>query len=299
MADVGRRRMGEMLQGVLRILAENQEGLQAGTVLTQLEQALPPTEFENEDYPKNPGVRRYPKIVRFSTIGAVKAGWLNKSKGIWTITPEGEQALAQYPDALDLIKEASKQYKAWKDAQPDGEDPDDVAIDDEEAPESTGSALEEAEEDAWAEVVQYLQEIHPYEFQDLVAALLRAMGYFVAYVAPPGPDQGLDIIAFTDPLGASGPRIKVQVKRRKDKISADGVRSFLALLGQGDVGLFVSTGGFTNDAEREARNQEVRRISLIGAERLFDLWVEHYDRIADADRRLLPLRPVYFLTARS
>ena len=26
-----------------------------------------------------------------------------------------------------------------------------------------------------------------------------------------------------------------------------------------------------------------------------DLWVEHYDRVAETHRRLLPLRPVWFL----
>jgi predicted Mrr-cat superfamily restriction endonuclease len=36
------------------------------------------------------------------------------------------------------------------------------------------------------------------------------------YVAPPGPDGGIDLIAHTDPLGTTGPRIKVQVKRRDD-----------------------------------------------------------------------------------
>ena len=43
----------------------------------------------------------------------------------------------------------------------------------------------------------------PYQFQDLVAALLRAMGYHVAWVAPPGKDGGTDIVAYTDPLGAT------------------------------------------------------------------------------------------------
>jgi restriction system protein len=137
--------------------------------------------------------------------------------------------------------------------------------------------------------------MNPYEFQDLVAALLRAMSYHVSWVSPPGPDRGLDIVAYTDPLGASGPRIKVQVKRRADKINVDGVRAFMALLGSQDVGIYISTGGFTPDAEREARGQENRRISLIGLERLFDLWVEHYEGIPEEGRQLLPLKPVYFL----
>lgn len=299
MPENARSRQGELIQGVLQILREKPEGLRAVEVISELETRIPPTPFEQEEYPRNPGVRRYPKIVRFGTIPFVKAGWLNKTKGIWTITPEGEAALDRYPDPLDLLREAVKRYRAWRKAQPDGEDVSEELAAAEDAPDSATSAAEEAEETAWSEIADYLSGINPYEFQELVATLLRAMGYHVTYVSPPGPDQGLDIIAFTDPLGASGPRIKVQVKRRQDKISADGVRSFMALLGQHDVGLFISTGGFTSEAEREARNQEVRRISLIGAERLFDLWVEHYNEIPDDERQLLPLKPVYFLAPRA
>ena len=60
-------------------------------------------------------------------------------------------------------------------------------------------------------------------------------------------------------------------------------------------GLVVVTGGFTKDAEDEARNQEKRRIMLLDLRRFFDLWVEHYKQIPEANRRLLPLQPVYFL----
>ncbi len=135
----------------------------------------------------------------------------------------------------------------------------------------------------------------PYNFQDLVAGLLRAMGYHVSYTSPPGPDQGIDIIAHTDPLGLQTPRIKVQVKRRADRINVEGIRSFLAILGESDAGIFVSTGGFTSDAEREARSQERRKIMLVDARRLFDLWVEHYSRIPEEQRRLMPLKPIYYL----
>jgi uncharacterized protein with gpF-like domain len=53
----------------------------------------------------------------------------------------------------------------------------------------------------------------PYEFQELVADLLRAMGYHVAWIADAGKDGGIDIVAYNDPLGTRLPRIKVQVKR--------------------------------------------------------------------------------------
>jgi restriction system protein len=76
----------------------------------------------------------------------------------------------------------------------------------------------------------------------------------------------------------------------------DGLRSFMAVLSEHDVGIFISIGGFTPDALAEARAQENRRITLIDLERLFELWVGHYDKLDEVDRQRLPLQPVYFLT---
>jgi restriction system protein len=73
----------------------------------------------------------------------------------------------------------------------------------------------------------------------------------------------------------------------------------MVTLGSQDVGIFISLGGFTTEAEREARSQENRRLTLVEAERLFSLWVEHYEQIGEEDRQLLPFRPVYYLALRS
>ncbi len=135
----------------------------------------------------------------------------------------------------------------------------------------------------------------PFDLQDVVADLLRAMGYHVSWVAPPGKDGGVDILAFNDPLGTRPPRVKVQVKRHQQPVGVDGLRSFMALLGDEDVGVFVNIGGFTKDARDEARTQEKRRITLLDLETHFDLWVEHYRTLDDAARRRLPLKPIYFL----
>jgi restriction system protein len=128
--------------------------------------------------------------------------------------------------------------------------------------------------------------------------MLAKLSYHVSWVSPPGKDGGLDVLAWPDALGTRPPRIKVQVKRQQVAVSVDGLRSFMALLGDGDVGLFVCTGGFTKDAETEARTQEKRRVTLIGLDKLFDLWVEHYDKLTDQARRRLPLRPIQFLSPR-
>jgi restriction system protein len=145
------------------------------------------------------------------------------------------------------------------------------------------------------QIEDYLGKLNPFDFQRLVSELLKAMGYFVTWVAPPGQDGGVDIIANTDPLGTTAPRIKVQVKRRADKTDVDTLKAFLSSLGDQDVGLFVCLSGFTKAAENTARSQEKRRITLVDLDRLVSLWIEHYKKLDETARRLLPLKPIYYL----
>lgn len=158
-------------------------------------------------------MRRYEKTIRFATITSVKAGWLVKSGGSWSLTEEGRQAYRSFSDPEAFEREAVRGYRAWeKEQQPEQaeiEETSDVA-------DSTGT-LEEAQDSAWAEIRAYLTTMPPYDFQRLVAALLKAMGYYVDWIAPPGPDGGIDLIAHTDPLGTTGPRIKVQVKASRHR----------------------------------------------------------------------------------
>jgi restriction system protein len=214
-------------------------------------------------------------------------------KGRWTVTSEGQRAYGVYLDPEAFYKEAVRLYHQWKTEQPSEN------VEEEPEEETPGKAasvtLEQAEEDAWNELDQYLSTINPYEFQQLVAALLRAMGYHISWIAPPGKDGGIDIMAASDPLATRPPRIKVQVKRQQQSITVDGLRSFMALLSDDDVGIFVSIGGFTKDASDSARAQERRRVTLIDSKALFQLWTEYYNKLTDEDRRRLPLRSVYFL----
>jgi restriction system protein len=295
MAEITRHRQGEMIQAVFKVLADKPDGLPAREVIREVEGILPPTPFELSEYPASPGTRRYDKILRFSTIGPVKAGWLVKNKGTWLVSDDGLAALTKFTDPADLMRESHRLYRKWRKSQPTEDETDDGSGDVQDDQPHPSVTLEEADETARQEIRDHLAKMPPYDVQDLVAALLQAMGYHVAWVAPPGPDKGVDIVAYTDPMGASGPRIKVQVKRRADKIAVAEIRSFFAVLGNADVGIFVCLGGFSSEAQSEARNQEVRRISLLDADGLIDLWVEHYERIPESSRQFLPLKPIYYL----
>lgn len=291
MANVTKARTGVLVRQLFRILKSQPDGIRASDALAALAGAIDMTEYEAGDYES--GGRRFEKIVRFATVDCVKAGWLVKHKGIWSITEAGEAAYDAMPDPEAFYREAVKRYQNWRKAQPDVQ----ADLTSEEAVEKFAAiTLEEAEEWASREIEDFLAAIPAYEFQSLVGELLTAMGYHVGWEAPPGKDGGVDLLAFTDPLGTRQPRIKVQVKRNANsaKIDVIGLRSFMAVLGDEDVGLFVALSGFTKDAELEAR-QSHRRITLIDTVRLVDLWTTHHAKLNDTARRRLPLKPVWFL----
>ena len=291
MAEIGNERWGQYKKHVLEILAKNPDGMDINDIFLELDKRLPANDFENANYESN-GRRRRPFIVRFATISIVKAGWLIKDRGKWQITTEGIKALSDFPSAADLQREAGRLYTIWNNAQPEDNVSEENAEDNSIA---LAVSIEDAESNSFNLIYQYLSNMPPYTFQDLVKVLLQAMGYKVNWVAPPGKDGGVDIIAYHDHLGAMGSRIKVQVKRQASTLSVSDFRSFLGVLNDSeDIGLFVSLGGFTSDAEREARLSN-KRITLIDAKKLYELWISYYDKLSQADRALFPLKPIYYL----
>jgi restriction system protein len=279
MADVTLNRIGELLRSVLELLWSKPEGMPAREILAFLPEITPLTEYE-QGYSPGVSTPRYERIVRLATIPLVRAGWLVKSnKGSWYITDEGRQACRKFPNARELYREALRLFEDAKQGAP-----------------GFAMVVEEAEEKAWEQIQKYLLGTTRTEFRTLVADLIRAMGYHVAWVAPPEKDHGqIDIVAQTDPIGVRGPRILVQVKHKGQPVTLEGLTAFLSLLGANDYGLFISSGGFTNEVVEETRIDPTQHTTLLDAGSFFDLWLEYYDKLSDEARHRLPLRKIYFL----
>ncbi|GAB4410092.1 MAG: restriction endonuclease [Anaerolineales bacterium] len=141
-------------------------------------------------------------------------------------------------------------------------------------------------------IADLISRLDPYDFQDLVAAVLRAMG-FRAVSGPPGPDRGVDIVAHPDPFGFERPRIKVQVKHRQgNPVSGPEMRSFIGTLRADDCGLFVSTSGFTRDAMLEVERSR-EPITPLDRDGFIDLFLEHYEALDSQYKAKVPLRKVW------
>jgi restriction system protein len=202
--------------------------------------------------------------------------------------------------ADQVLDKAMRAYREWKAAQPikEGSKIAPSAEISEPNVEQSGRSfvLESAEGQALAEIEEFVNGLSPYEFQEVVAALLRGMGYATPFEAARGPDGGTDILAYPDPIGARTPHIRVQVKHRPShKATREEIAALRGIVRQDrEIGLFVSTSGFTSEAVREARHGSTH-IELMDLDRFLDQWMEHYEKMTEEDKAKLRLRRVYFL----
>ena len=152
--------------------------------------------------------------------------------------------------------------------------------------------FEAIEELALERVKDRLVELSWEDMQEIVAALLRSLGYRTI-VSPAGPDRGKDILASKDGFGFESPRIVVEVKHRKGAMGAPEIRAFLGGRHAEDRGLYVSTGGFTREAHFEAERASTvtHLMTLDGLARAI---VENYEAIDERGRGLLPLTKLYW-----
>ena len=163
----------------------------------------------------------------------------------------------------------------------------------EDKPRSDTELLAEMLDKAGAFVEDAISRLDWEQMQQLVAGILRSMGYQTR-VSEPGPDRGVDIFASPDGLGLQEPRIFVEVKHRPGtRMGTKELRAFLGGRKEHDKCLYVSTGGFTRDAHYEAERSKIA-LTLITLPQLRELLLERYEQLDAPTRALVPLQRFYW-----
>lgn len=289
-----------LLHQTLQMLAAADDGtLPYSDICTRLAETGSLSEWERAL--TNSGNPRWRTFLTFYASNYKRAGLLFRQRlGLWSITDTGLDALQKY-DAEGLFRFAmetaptNQQTINLVEAGDDpaggvaaGTAPTPAAVD-------VSAIFEDYENKSRDDIFSYLRAADPYVFQNMVAALLRGMGYFVPFVAPKGKDGGVDVVAFSDPLGAKQPILKVQVKHYdpSNPVAVDVINALLGVtLGDGSVPVVVTSGRFTDAAKVKARASNVR---LIDGDEFISLWVEYYSKMDEEDRALMPIRPFYFI----
>jgi restriction system protein len=223
-----------------------------------------------------------------------------KRDGTWYITDEGRNALKTFPTYDELDTAAAREYQAWRKARATIES-EDIAAEELDLGGQLAQlheiTLEDARDRSRQSIRDHVKSLDPFEFQDMVAALLKAMGYYISSKANPGKDWGIDLVAYKDPLGAELPRLKVQVKHTEAQIGRPEIQKFVGAIGHDDIGIFVSSGGFSSDARDAVRSHATAKVTLVDFDDMLALWTRFYETIDESDKRFLRLEPVYFLAS--
>jgi restriction system protein len=111
-------------------------------------------------------------------------------------------------------------------------------------------------------------ELNPKVFEKLVASVFGNLGYSAVVTGQTG-DAGIDVI-----LQNTHETIGVQVKRYKDSVEVEQIRSLAGALVLNDLtsGIFVTTSRFQSGAEPTAKKYAARgyKIELMDAKRVYD-----------------------------
>ena len=126
-----------------------------------------------------------------------------------------------------------------------------------------------------------------FALEPFVADLFRAMGYN-AQATRAMRDDGIDVTAHRDELGIEPPILKIQVKAHEANVGADLVKAFYAMIHERDVGIFITTGGFTAAAQKFAGAKG--NLKLVDGIEFVSLIEKYYDGLDLKFRKQIPLR---------
>ena len=178
-------------------------------------------------------------------IGAID----NTARGVWTITDRGRDVQSE-EQARELVRSTrADRYKTKK-------------VRDAKAPESETTDTDEDQD--WESVLLgTLRSMAPDAFERLCQLMLRESGFTRVEVTGRTGDGGIDgagvlrvnLISF---------HVRFQCKRYAGSVGAREIRDFRgAMVGRADKGLFITTGAFTKEAQREAVRDGAPAIDLI------------------------------------
>ena len=188
-------------------------------------------------------------------IGAVD----NSARGVWAITEAGRR-IGSADEVRELVRRQRREsHSGSSKAREELDNADD-------------SADESSEEESWrAALLGILREMKPDAFERLCQRLLREHGFTRVEVTGRSGDGGIDGTGVLR-VNLLSFHVNYQCKRYAGTVGPGSIRDFRgALAGRADKGLFITTGRFTKDAEREAVRDGAMAIDLINGDELCGL----------------------------
>lgn len=209
-------------------------------------------------------------------IGVVE----NTSRGVWTITEGGRSVLEE--EVRGRVRQDRARRSPTKRQRDKKQDPGDV------------EALNESD---WKDsLLEIVRGIPPDAFERLCQRVLRQSGFVKVEVTGRSGDGGIDGAGVLR-VNLLSFHVRFQCKRYTGAVSTREIRDFRgAMVGRADKGLFLTTGGFTRDAQREAVRDGAPAIDLIDGTELCDLLKDHELGVRTETIEVVKPEPKFFET---
>jgi len=260
MAKKSSESYAQMCNPVLEVLREmGGEGTASEVMRVVADRVVLDKSEREKVFPKS-GVNVAERNVAFTRNFLRVAGLIDAStRGIWRLTPEGWKKHLTAEEARSIVrgKAISKDESVLDvSASIDGDD---------------------SEEERWKkEILTTMKALPPKGFERLCQRILRELGFSEVRVTGSSGDGGIDGDGVLKVNELVSMRVLFQCKRYEKSVSSKELRDFRgAMSGRTDKGIFLTTGTFTSEAQKEAVREGVPPIELVDGERLVHLMEAH------------------------
>jgi HJR/Mrr/RecB family endonuclease len=151
------------------------------------------------------------------------------------------------------------------------------------------TAINNAALEATHALRKYIAGMKPDTFELLVSALFLTLGYKQVVVTKRSGDSGIDVKAVLVVEGVGNIRTCIQVKRQQTPVGRPVVQNLRGSLGPHEVGIVVTSSGFSAEAREEAQDPTKAPIALISGQQFAELLLKHQIGIQHIDRKLYRL----------
>jgi restriction system protein len=193
-----------------------------------------------------------------------KTGYIdNSERGVWALTALGRKT--ESVDPQRLTHQVRSQYPLNQAQTGILEAPS--------AEPQPADLAGEAPEDGWrSRLMAMLREMPATAFERLAQRLLRECGFVEVDVQGRSGDGGIDGTGILRLQYLVSFQVLFQCKRWQGTVGAREIRDFRgAMVGRTDKGLFITTGTFSREAQKEATRDGAPPIDLIDGDQLLDL----------------------------
>jgi restriction system protein len=219
-------------------------------------------------------ISRFENQVHWGRQYLVWEGLLDSSRrGVWTLSQAGAKTYLTEEQSCELVRRQAKLRKSQPSTntkatqQPASNPTTETEIVDEIA---EGESPEIAEE---GKLLEVLQSLSANGFERLCKRLLHEYGLEKVVVTGQSHDGGIDGSGLLRLNPFVTMKVLFQCKKYRKSVARKDIGDFRnAVMGRAEKGIFITTGWFSSDAEKEANREGVIPIELIDGEHLVELF---------------------------